>query len=93
MNETKIEIQIEQKLKNEIEKALEELGMSVSEAFNLFARKVIAMGGIPFSMNLNETRYNKETEEAIEETRKIRNGEIKTKQYESFEEMLTEYKT
>ena len=45
-------------------------------------------GGIPFDVRV--PRYNKETEEAIQEARDIMSGKVQAKTYSSAEELFSE---
>ena len=62
------------------------LGMTLPEAVNIFFEKSLMEGGIPFDVRL--PRYNRETEEAMQETRDILSGKIETKSYNSARELF-----
>ena len=47
-----ISVRIDKDVKEEFEKVCDSIGLNVSEAVNVFARKVIREKGIPFSMKL-----------------------------------------
>ena len=64
------------------------LGMTLAEAVNIFFEKSIMEGGIPFDVRV--PRYNKETEEAIQEARDIMSGKVQAKTYSSAEELFSE---
>ncbi|WP_270466546.1 type II toxin-antitoxin system RelB/DinJ family antitoxin [Fusobacterium polymorphum] len=51
---------------------------------NLFLKKCINENGIPFNLKI----LNKETIEAMEETTKILNGDIKRKSYKNIDELF-----
>ncbi len=53
------------KIKNEAEEILKELGLSVSNAYELFYRQVIAQKGLPFELQIPKEK----TTEAIENSR------------------------
>ena len=56
----------------------------MSVAMNLFLKKCINENGIPFNLKI----LNKETIEAMEETTKILNGDIKRKSYKNIDELF-----
>jgi DNA-damage-inducible protein J len=47
-----LHIRIEPDLKAKVESTLNQLGMSTSEAVNIFLRQVILTGGLPFEVKL-----------------------------------------
>ena len=54
MAQTSINIRIEKKLKQDFEAVCSELGLTMSAAFNVFAKTVSARKEIPFKLALNE---------------------------------------
>ena len=56
----------------------------MSVAMSLFLKKCINENGIPFNLKI----LNKETIEAMEETTKILNGDIKRKSYKNIDELF-----
>jgi DNA-damage-inducible protein J len=48
-------IRIEPEVKREASAILDELGLSMSTAMNMFLRAVIREGGMPFEMKVNKT--------------------------------------
>ena len=62
--------------------------MTYTDAINIFLRKSIMEGGLPFEMK--QPRYNAETEAAMKEARDIMNGDISTKSYSSASELFAE---
>lgn len=64
---------------------LNELGLDLSSAINIFLKQVVLQGGLPFEVKYPQ--YKAEVIEAMEEAKTIsRNPETKT--YESFSEAL-----
>lgn len=59
-----IRARIEPKLKEEVEKILNDLGMSFSEAINIFAAQIKINNGLPFQVK-RQKKPNKDTLEAI----------------------------
>lgn len=70
-----INIRTDSETKQAIEQLYSQFGITVSDAVNIFFRKSLMDGGLPFEMK--QTRYNKETEEAMLEANNIANGTIK----------------
>ena len=50
-NEVNINIKLDEKIKNEMEAVCLEMGLSMSEAFNIFAKRVAREGRIPFELS------------------------------------------
>ncbi len=69
-----VRARIEPKVKSQAERVLRTLGISSSEAINVFYRKIVAEQGIPFSLSIP----TKETREAIRATRKKDQTEVFT---------------
>ena len=79
-------MRINKQKKNDLEELYGSLGMTLPEAVNIFFEKSLMEGGIPFDVRL--PRYNRETEEAMRETRDILSGKIETKSYNSARELF-----
>ena len=50
-NEVNINIELDENIKNEMEAVCLEIGLSISEAFIIFAKKVAREGCIPFELS------------------------------------------
>lgn len=50
-NEVNINIELDENFKNEMESVCLEIGLSMSKAFNVFAKKVAREGCIPFELS------------------------------------------
>ena len=50
-NEVNINIKLDEKIKNEMEAVCLEMGLSMSETFNVFAKMVAREGRIPFELS------------------------------------------
>jgi len=83
-----LHIRVEPDVKQRVENTLGQLGLSTTEAVNIFLRQVILTGGLPFDVRL--PRYNAKTEDAIQEARDITGGKVSTKSYTSAKELLKE---
>jgi len=87
-----INIRIDPETKSSAEKLFSSFGITVTDAINIFLRKSIMEGGLPFEMK--QPRYNAETEAAMNEAKAIMNGQVQVKRYSSahalFEELDAE---
>lgn len=81
-----ISLRIEPDVKARLEELYSSFGISVTDAINIFLHASLMEGGFPFQPK--QPRYNKETMEAIQETKDILAGKIKTKSYATVEEMI-----
>ncbi|WP_335934218.1 type II toxin-antitoxin system RelB/DinJ family antitoxin [Fusobacterium polymorphum] len=75
---------VNDEVKKEAETIFKSLGLNMSVAMNLFLKKCINENGIPFDLKIP----NKETIEALEETNKILNEDIKRKSYKNADELF-----
>lgn len=80
-----LHIRVEPSVKQRAEATLNDLGLSITEAINVFLNQVILNDGIPFE--IKKPRYNKETIQAIEDTK---NGKNLSKTFDSVNEMFEE---
>ena len=67
-------LQIDSNLKEQAEALFSSLGLTLEEAITLFLEASVQHGGLPFL--LEQTRYNQETELALEEARDILSGKL-----------------
>ena len=67
-----INIRTDSTTKKAIESLYAQFGISVSDAVNIFFRKSLMEGGLPFEMK--QPRYNIETEAAIQEACDMASG-------------------
>lgn len=65
MAQSNVNIRIDENDKRLFDEICDQLGMTMSTAFNIFAKAVIRQGGIPFELNVS--RPNAETLKAIED--------------------------
>ncbi len=80
-----LHIRIEPSVKQRAEETLNDLGLSITEAINVFLNQVILNDGIPFEVR--KPKFNKETIQAIEDTK---NGKNLSKTFDSVNEMFEE---
>ena len=82
-----LHIRVEPSVKQKAEKTLNDLGLSITEAVNVFLNQVILNDGIPFE--IRKPKLNKETMQAIEDTKK---GKNLSKTFNNVDEMFEELK-
>lgn len=80
-----LHIRVEPSVKQKAEKTLNDLGLSITEAVNVFLNQVILNDGIPFE--IRKPKLNKETMQAIEDTKK---GKNLSKTFNKVDEMFEE---
>lgn len=80
-----LHIRVEPDVKNRAEETLNDLGLSITEAVNVFLNQVILHDGIPFK--IEKPKYNKETIQAIED---VKNGKNLSKTFDNVDEMFEE---
>ncbi|MBQ3644672.1 MAG: type II toxin-antitoxin system RelB/DinJ family antitoxin [Candidatus Riflebacteria bacterium] len=92
MSTTLVNFRLDTQLKKKLEKLCDELGMNLTTAFTIFAKKMVREQGIPFRINKESYGYedpNEETIAAFEEgERMLRDPNSKT--YNSSEELFDE---
>ena len=88
METTLIQARVDTNLKNSAAKLFDNLGLDMTTAIKIFLKKCLQEGGIPFDVRM--PRYNKETEEAIQEARDIMSGKVSAKSYSSAKELFAE---
>ena len=81
-----INIRIEPEIKADVEKLFSSFGITVSDAVNIFLRKSLMEGGLPF--DVKQPRYNAETEAAMQEARNIAAGMVPAKRYANAKELF-----
>ena len=89
MKTNNINIRIDPLIKQKTEIILNNLGLTLSDAINVFLHKVILEHGLPFEVK-HQPRYNAETEAAFEEARQIMKNPSAYKGYTSVDEMFKE---
>lgn len=83
-----INVRTEPDVKTNAEELFATLGMTVTEAINIFLHQSLLVGGLPFEVK--QPKYNAETIAAMREARDIASGKIQTKSYSSAKELLDE---
>lgn len=80
-----LHIRVKPDVKEKAEETLNDLGLSITEAVNVFLNQVILQEGIPFK--IEKPKYNKETLQAMED---VRNNKNVSKTFDTVEEMFEE---
>ena len=84
-NTSAININVDSNVKKEAAELFNSLGLNMSTAINLFLRKSINVGGIPFE--LKNPKPTRELKKALKEAKKIENGEILVKSFDNREDL------
>ena len=83
MAQTNVNIRMDEKTKKAFDAFCEEIGLSVSAAFNIFAKTVVREQRIPFEISAEIP--NEETKKAVEN---VRNGVNLSKGFNSVAELM-----
>ena len=86
-----LNIHIDPDTKESAEVLFASLGLTLSDAVNMFLRQSLMTGGIPFDVKI--PRYNAETEAAIQETALISSGQLSAKSYRSAKALFEDLDT
>lgn len=88
IKDTNFNMKINSEKKKQLTDLYGQLGMTLTEAVNIFFDNSLLVGGIPFQVRL--PRYNRETEAAMQEARDIASGKVPAKSYSSARELFNE---
>ena len=83
-----INLRIEPDVKAQADAVFSSLGISVTDAINVFLHASIMEGGFPFQPK--QPRYNRETLKAMQEAKDIMAGNVEAKRYSSLSDLLEE---
>jgi len=72
-----IHLRVEPSIKADVEKLLDRLGLSTTDAINIFLNQIVLTGGLPFPVKVSQP--NRTTLAAIEEAEEIKKGIILSK--------------
>ena len=86
MTNMNINIRIDRDLKNQFEEFCANVGMSMSTAFTIFAKKVVREQRIPFEVGIEVP--NGETIEAIQEVERMKADPTVGKTYDNVDAMM-----
>jgi len=88
MAQTSINIRMDEDLKRDFDDTCNDLGLSMTAAFTVFAKTVVRQQGIPFRVSKNIP--NAETVAAIEEVEAMIKDPALGKSYTDIDEMMKE---
>lgn len=90
MAQTLINFRIDEKTKKQMEQICNELGITMSTAFNIFAKKLIREKRIPFDVSIDPF-YSTSNMKAIDESiKQLEEGKVVRKTIEELEAMENE---
>ena len=90
MAQTLINLRIDEDVKKSMDEICKELGITMSAAFNIFARKMIREKRIPFEVSIDPF-YSESNIKAIKESiKQLNNGETVVKTIEELKELENE---
>lgn len=81
------QVRIDEATKKEASELLEGLGLTLSEAINMFLKQIILRNGIPFEVNYPQ--YKPEVIEAMEEAKRV-SRDPNVKGYTDMDELFKE---
>ena len=79
-------IRVEPQIKTEVEKILNNLGMTPAEAINIYLRQIILNSGIPFEIKI--PKFSNEMLQALKEADEIMQNPDNYPSYNSAEELM-----
>ena len=87
MSQTLVNIRMDENVKKNMEKLCNELGITISAAFNIFARKMIRENGIPFDVTADPF-YSESNMQALDESiKQLEEGKVVVKTLKELEAM------
>ena len=92
MSTVSTNIRIDSSVKKESTALLEGLGLSLSDAVNMFLHQTILHNGLPFEVKYPEEKPSAELDEAIKEVRTMSKHPEKYKVYTDVDEALKDLK-
>ncbi len=88
IKDTNFNMRMNKQKKASLEELYGSLGMTLTEAVSIFFEMSLIEGGIPFDVRV--PKYNKETNDAINEAKDIMSGKVEAKTYGSAKELFNE---
>ena len=87
MAQTNVNIRMDEQLKKDFDKFCEDIGMTMTTAICVFAKKAVREQRIPFEITAEDPFYSKANMEHLEKViEKIERGKAKLKKHELIEE-------
>lgn len=88
MPNTNVNIRMDSDLKKQFESFCSDMGMSMTTAINVFARKAVREYRIPFEIGAENP--NAETREAVEEVKRMKANPKLGKSYNNVDDMMAD---
>ncbi|MCL2341814.1 MAG: type II toxin-antitoxin system RelB/DinJ family antitoxin [Firmicutes bacterium] len=79
-----LSVRVDNNIERQVRFVLNELGLNISDAVNIYFRQILQNNGIPFEIKL---KYNEETMKAIQDAK---SGKNLLGPYKNFSEILNE---
>ena len=90
MAQALVNVRMDEEVKKAMEEVCKELGITMSTAFNIYARKIVREKRIPFDVSVDPF-YSESNIKALEESiQQLKEGKTVTKTMECLEEMEKE---
>lgn len=90
MAQTLVNVRMDEEVKKEMEKTCKELGMTMSTAFNIFARKMSREKRIPFEVSIDPFYYDCNTKAIKNSIKELESGKVVKKSLDELEAMADE---
>lgn len=91
MAQTNLNIRMDDELKQDFDKLCENIGMSMTTAICIFAKKAVAEQRIPFEVTANDPFYSHTNRMALSESiEQLRSGQIVVRTMQELEDMADE---
>ena len=87
MAQTLVNLRMDEDLKKNMEQICKELGITMSAAFNIFARKMIRENGIPFEVSVDPFYLESNMKALKESIEQLENEKVIVKSMEELEAM------
>lgn len=88
MAQTNINIRMDEKLKRDFDNLCNDLGLTMTTAFTVFAKTMVRQQRIPFDISMNTP--NAETVAALEEVEQMKKNPALGKTYTDVDQMMKE---
>ena len=90
MAQTLVNVRMDEEIKKKMEETCKELGITMSTAFNIFARKMCRERRIPFDVSIDPL-YSENNMKILDESKKqLEEGKVITKTLEELKELEDE---
>ena len=90
MAQTLVNIRMDEKLKKSMEKTCQELGMTMTTAFTIFAKKMSREKRIPFEVSVDPFYSENNIKILKESIKQLKNGEVVIKTLDELKELENE---